>query len=182
MLPSGSGSSMGPCSRSQRWRPTRAAPVPCDPNDACRPLDSYLVLLGRPCRRDLLPPEHRRVHRKDEWMRSGCHRAALLRDPAHPGHGSLHPCQDRWGSKIDTVLSHVRGVGDSASATRGPTGNTAAKSFSPSKSGDGLRAFAIEASATTQLPTSETLHAVHERETSASWRSFFDRTTEFLLG
>jgi hypothetical protein len=40
-------------------------------------------------------------------------------------------------------------------------GNTASKSFTPSKPGDGLRAFAVEASATTQLPANDTLQAVH---------------------
>jgi hypothetical protein len=59
------------------------------------------------------------------------------------------------------ALSHVGGAGDSSSATRGPMGNTASKSFTPSKPGDGLRAFAVEASATTQLPANDTLQAVH---------------------
>ena len=40
-------------------------------------------------------------------------------------------------------------------------GNTASQSFTPSKPGDGLRAFAVEASATTQLPANDTLQAVH---------------------
>ena len=38
---------------------------------------------------------------------------------------------------------------------------TASKSFTPSKPGDGLRAFAVEASAPTQLPANDTLQAVH---------------------
>ena len=59
------------------------------------------------------------------------------------------------------ALSHVGGAGDSSSATRGSIGNTASKSFTPSKPGDGLRAFAVEASAPTQLPANGTLQAVH---------------------
>jgi hypothetical protein len=39
--------------------------------------------------------------------------------------------------------------------------NMASKSFTPSKPGDGLRAFAVEASATTQLPANDTLQAFH---------------------
>jgi hypothetical protein len=39
-----------------------------------------------------------------------------------------------------------------------PTLGAPAKSFTPSKPGDGLRAFAVEA---TQPPVSDTLHAVH---------------------
>jgi hypothetical protein len=59
------------------------------------------------------------------------------------------------------ALSHGGGAGNSFSATRGPTSNTASKSFTRSKPGDGLRTFAVEASAATQPPASDTLQAVH---------------------
>ena len=59
------------------------------------------------------------------------------------------------------ALSHVGGAGDSSSATRGPTCNTVSKSFTPSKPGNGLRTFAVEASAPTQPPANDTLQAVH---------------------
>ena len=42
------------------------------------------------------------------------------------------------------ALSHVGGASDFSSAIRGPTGNTASKSFTPSKPGDGLCTFAVE--------------------------------------
>ena len=53
------------------------------------------------------------------------------------------------------ALSQVGGV------TRGPTGNTVSKSFTPSKPGDDLRTFAVEASASTQPPANDTLQAIH---------------------
>ena len=49
------------------------------------------------------------------------------------------------------ALTHVRSAGDSSVDTRGSTGNTTVKQFTPSKPGDGLRTV-VDSTATIPAP------------------------------